>query len=176
MNILPTEIDGAFLFELQPIEDERGYFARRRSDTEFLALGLDNNLGECSVSSNAHRGTLRGMHYQIAPHGETKLVTCIRGAIFDAIVDLRKESPTYMKSFANELSSDELNALYIPAGVAHGFLTLEANCVVQYDIGGKHAPDSARGVRWNDPEFAIRWPLEPTTISPRDASYEDYLV
>ena len=174
MKFLSTEIDGAYLVEWQSFDDERGYFARTRSDEEFAALGLNNNLSECSVSFNERRGTLRGMHYQASPHQETKLVMCIGGLIFDALIDLRPDSPTYRKTFAAELSLTNRRMLYVPAGVAHGFLSLEDNSYVQYQIGGDYAPDAARGVRWNDPQFGIDWPMQPSVISDRDRDYEDY--
>jgi dTDP-4-dehydrorhamnose 3,5-epimerase len=174
MKFIATAIDGAFLIEMEAHVDERGYFARTRSDEEFLAHGLDNNLSECSISSNDQIGTLRGMHYQTTPHEETKLVTCVRGRIFDAIIDLRENSDSYMQTFSTQLSLQNRQALYIPAGVAHGFLTLEDNCYVQYQIGGLYQPDAARGVRWNDPAFAIEWPFRPAIISARDQGYEDY--
>lgn len=174
MKFSKTAIDGAFLIEIESHDDERGYFARTRSDAEFAAHGLNNNLAECSISFNKEIGTLRGMHYQAAPHGETKLVSCVRGQIFDVIVDLRKDSPSYMTTFSTKLSLEQGQSLYIPAGVAHGFQTLEDDCYVQYQIAGEHAPESARGVRWDDPAFAINWPFEPTLMSERDRSYEDY--
>jgi len=174
MNFHPTSIDGAYIVEWDPMEDERGYFARTRSDDEFSALGLNNDLSECSVSFNHRRGTLRGMHYQAAPHEETKLVMCIGGLIFDALIDLRKGSETYRKTFAAELSLANRRMLYVPAGVAHGFITLEENSYVQYQIGGDYTPDATRGVRWNDPQFGIEWPMEPNVISARDRDYEDY--
>lgn len=174
MKFIPTTVDGAFLIEMEPHEDERGFFGRTRSDAEFHAHGLDNNLRECSISANNARGTLRGMHYQAAPHEETKLVSCIRGSIFDAIIDLRKDSDTYLKTFTTELCLENQRSLYIPAGVAHGFITLADDSYVLYQINGEYVPDSARGVRWNDPAFAIDWPLEPTVLAPRDSSYKDY--
>ncbi|HNP63298.1 MAG TPA: dTDP-4-dehydrorhamnose 3,5-epimerase family protein [Woeseiaceae bacterium] len=174
MKFIPTSIDGAFLIEIEPAEDERGYFGRTRSDDDFTTQGLNNNLSECSLSANHLRGTLRGMHYQRAPDVETKLVTCIRGSIFDAIIDLRKESPTYMNSFTAELFLENRLSLYIPPGVAHGFLTLEDHSYVQYQIDGRYVPDAARGVRWNDPAFDIDWPFEPGVISTRDLAFEDY--
>ena len=174
VKFIPTAIDGAFLIEIEAHEDERGYFGRMRSDEDFAAQGLNNNLSECSLSANHLRGTLRGMHYQQAPDEETKLVTCVRGSIFDAIIDLRKDSPSYMTSFTTELFLENRQSLYIPPGVAHGFLTLEDHSYVQYQIGGKYAPDAARGVRWDDPAFDIGWPFEPGVISARDVAYEDY--
>lgn len=174
MNFHPTSIDGAYIVEWEPFDDERGYFARTRSNEEFSALGLSNDLSECSVSFNDCRGILRGMHYQAAPHEETKLVMCIGGLIFDAIIDLRPGSASYLKTFAAELSLANRRMLYVPAGVAHGFITLEEDSYVQYQIGGDYAPDAARGVRWNDPQFEIEWPIEPVIISDRDRDYEDY--
>ena len=174
MKFLPTDIDGAHLIEWQPFDDERGYFARTRSDDEFAAHGLNNDLSECSVSFNNLRGTLRGMHYQASPHEETKLVMCVGGLIYDAIVDLRPDSPSYLKTFGAELSLANRRMLYVPAGVAHGFMTLEDSSYVQYQIGGNYVPDAARGVRWDDPQFAIDWPMQPAVISDRDRDYEDY--
>jgi dTDP-4-dehydrorhamnose 3,5-epimerase len=174
MNFHATGIDGAYLIEWEPIDDERGYFARTRSNEQFAALGLNNELSECSISYNKHRGTLRGMHYQAAPHDETKLVMCVAGLIFDALVDLRPESATYLKTCSSELSLANRNMLYVPAGVAHGFMTLEDSSYVQYQIGGDYVPDAARGVRWNDPRLAIQWPITPLVISDRDRHYKDY--
>jgi dTDP-4-dehydrorhamnose 3,5-epimerase len=174
MKFSPTLIDGAYLIEWEAFDDERGYFARTRSNEEFSALGLDNDLSECSVSFNNRRGTLRGMHYQAAPHEETKLVMCIGGLIFDALVDLRPGSETYLKTFSAELSLANRRMLYVPAGVAHGFITLEEDSYVQYQIGADYEPDAARGVRWNDPQFGIEWPMSPVVISDRDREYEDY--
>jgi dTDP-4-dehydrorhamnose 3,5-epimerase len=174
MKFSPTDIEGAYLIEWETFDDERGYFARTRSDEEFGALGLNNNLSECSVSYNARRGTLRGMHYQAAPHEETKLVMCVGGAIFDALVDLRPDSPTYLQTCSAELSLENRHMLYVPAGVAHGFISLQDDSYVLYQIGGSYAPEAARGVRWNDPQFGIDWPMHPLVISDRDRDYEDY--
>lgn len=176
MNFRPTSIDGAYIVEWESFDDERGYFARTRSNDEFSALGLNNDLSECSVSFNDRRGTLRGMHYQASPHEETKLVMCIGGLIFDALVDLRPGSASYLKSFGAELSLANRRMLYVPAGVAHGFVTLEENSYVQYQIGGDYVPDASRGVRWNDPQFGIAWPIEPVIISDRDRDYQDYTL
>ena len=174
MKFLPTNIDGAFLIEWERFEDERGYFAPTRSDEEFAKLGLNNDLPEGSLSFNRLRGTLRGMHYQAAPHEQCKLVMCVGGLIFDAIIDLRPDSDTYRDTFSAELSLANRRMLYVPAGVAHGFMTLEDKSYVQYQIGGDYSPDAARGVRWNDPGFAIDWPLQPVILSDRDRDYEDY--
>lgn len=174
MKFHPTGIDGAFRIEWEAIDDERGYFARMRSDEQFAAFGLNNNLSECSISYNERRGTLRGMHYQAAPHEETKLVMCIAGTVFDALVDLRSDSATYLKTCSAELSLTNRNMLYVPAGVAHGFITLDDKSYVQYQIGGNYVPDAARGVRWDDPSFDIAWPMSPLVISDRDRMYKDY--
>ena len=174
MKLHDTGILGAHLVEMEPQEDERGFFARSWSAPELQTLGLDDTVTECSISYNAKRGTLRGMHYQVAPHEETKLVTCIRGRIFDAIVDLRPDSDTYLVTFATELALEDHSALYVPAGVAHGFVTLQDDSYVHYQIGGAYAPDAARGVRWDDPALNIEWPLEPAVISERDLAFEDF--
>ena len=174
MNFIPTDIDGAYLIEWEPNDDERGYFARTRSNEEFAVLGLNNELSECSVSFNNLRGTLRGMHYQASPHEETKVVMCVGGLIFDALVDLRPDSTTYLNTFSAELSLANRRMLYVPAGVAHGFITLEDSSYVHYQIGGDYVPDAARGVRWNDPAFGIQWPLQPIVVSDRDRDYPNY--
>lgn len=174
MKFQATNIDGAYLIEWEPLEDERGYFARMRSNKQFAALGLNNDLSECSVSYNHRRGTLRGMHYQTTPHEETKLVMCLSGLIFDALVDLRPTSPTFLKTCSAKLSLENRCMLYVPSGVAHGFITLEDNSFVQYQIGGEYVPEAAHGVRWNDPCFAIDWPMSPLCISDRDRNYKDY--
>ncbi len=175
MIFAATGIDGAYLLEWEPISDERGFFAETRSDKGFAAHGLDNNLTECSLSFNHQRGTLRGMHYQAAPSAQNKLVSCIRGRVFDAIVDLRLDSKTYLKSFDAELSLENRQMLYVPQGVAHGFVTLEDETMLQYQIGGDYAPEAARGVRWNDPSVNIDWPVQPIVIADRDRDYEDFL-
>ena len=174
MKILETDIDGAYLVEWESFDDERGYFARTRSDSVFAEHGLSNDLSECSISFNKLRGTLRGMHYQAAPHGETKLVMCVGGLIFDALIDLRPDSKSYLKAFSAELSLTNRRMLYIPAGVAHGFMTLEDSSYVHYQIGGEYTPTSTRGVRWDDPAFGIEWPMQPIVLSDRDRDYADY--
>lgn len=174
MKFVPIDIDGAYLIEWEPLDDERGYFARTRSNEEFAALGLNNELSECSVSFNTARGTLRGMHYQASPYEETKLVMCVGGLIFDALIDLRPSSKTYLKNFSAELSLANRRMLFVPAGVAHGFMTLEDSSYVHYQIGGEYVPDAARGVRWNDPAFGIEWPLQPVVMSDRDRDYRDF--
>lgn len=167
-----TSLGGAFIIEPERIEDARGYFARTWCRDEFAARGLSSDLAQCSVSFNARKGTVRGMHFQAVPHAEVKLVRCTRGAIFDVIVDLRPGSPTRYQWTAVELGEEDQQLLYIPEGFAHGFQTLEDRCEVFYQISEPYHPECARGVRWDDPAFGIRWPLEVSMISARDRSYE----
>ena len=164
-----TAIPGAFLIEPERIEDDRGYFARTWCRDEFEARGLNPALVQCSASFNARRGTLRGMHYQAAPHSEAKLVRCTRGAIFDVVVDLRPGSTAFGRWAAVELSAENGRALYVPEGCGHGFQTLADGSEVFYQMSREYHPDSARGVRWDDPSLAIEWPpVELRTISEGD--------
>ncbi|HEV7610814.1 MAG TPA: dTDP-4-dehydrorhamnose 3,5-epimerase [Steroidobacteraceae bacterium] len=162
---------GAYLVEMQRLGDERGFFARAYCAAEFAAHGLEPELRQCSVSYNARKGTLRGMHYQGAPHEEHKLVRCTAGAIYDVIVDIRTFSPTYRRWYGAELTADNRHSVFIPPGFAHGFMSLTDHSEVYYMISAPHAPESARGVRWNDPAVAIEWPVTPVVISARDAAY-----
>jgi dTDP-4-dehydrorhamnose 3,5-epimerase len=162
---------GAYVVELEQLTDERGFFARTYCAEQFAARGLGPELRQCSVSYNARKGTLRGLHYQGAPHEEHKLVRCTAGAVFDVIVDIRTSSPTYRHWFAAELTADNRRSLFIPAGIAHGFVTLTDHAEVYYMISVAHAPEVSRGFRWNDPAFAIEWPVAPAVISSRDANY-----
>lgn len=166
-----TALPGAVLVDLVPISDARGFFARSYSPQEFAAQGLGPELRECSVSYNERKATLRGLHYQIAPHEEQKLVRCTAGAIYDVVVDLRPASSHYCRWLGVELDAGNRRALYIPPGFAHGFVTLADHSEVLYMISGAHSPAHARGVRWNDPAFGIDWPLQPQVIAPRDATY-----
>jgi dTDP-4-dehydrorhamnose 3,5-epimerase len=160
---------GAFVIEIEPREDERGFFARTFCSQEFAAHGLETRISQCSISSNARRGTLRGMHWQADPNGEEKLVRCTRGALYDVIVDLRRDSPARGRWAALELSQDNHRMLYIPKGFAHGFQTLEDNTEVFYQISVAYQPDAARGIRWDDPTIAIDWPdVSERIISERD--------
>lgn len=163
-----TPIDGAFVIEPERMEDARGFFARTWSASELEKGGLDPVLAECSISFNALKGTLRGMHYQTAPDEETKVVRCTMGAIYDVILDLRPSSQTYRTWTSVELTSENRLALYIPKGVAHGFQTLTDDSEVYYQISASYSAAHARGIRWNDPGVGIHWPMLPTTISPRD--------
>jgi dTDP-4-dehydrorhamnose 3,5-epimerase len=168
MRFNPTELPGAFLIEPELIEDERGFFARTWSKEEFEQRQLNSKIAQCSISFNAKRGTVRGLHYQIPPHEETKLVRCSAGKILDVIVDLRRNSRTFKSWASFELSCANRHMLYIPAGFAHGFQTLEENTEVVYQISEYYHPESARGVRWNDPLLNINWPLPVAAISERD--------
>jgi len=157
--------------EPELLEDERGSFARSFCQEEFRAHGLDPVIAQCNISFNKRRGVLRGLHYQVKPHEEAKLVRCTRGAIWDVIVDLREGAPTRYRWFATELTADNRRALYIPRGFAHGFQTLADNSEVFYQMSEFYHPESARGVRWNDPIIGIAWPLADPVVSPRDRSY-----
>ncbi len=169
-----TAIPGAYLIRPERREDDRGFFARTWCEREFTEHGLDPRVVQRSVSFNRQRGTLRGLHYQAAPHVENKLVSCSAGSIFDVIVDLRAESPTYRQWRGFTLAADNLDALFVPAGCAHGFITLADDTMVRYDISEFHAPGAERGVRYDDPAFAIVWPLAPVVISPRDLAFAPY--
>ncbi|MGA8222572.1 MAG: dTDP-4-dehydrorhamnose 3,5-epimerase [Candidatus Acidiferrales bacterium] len=166
-----TEIVGAFLIEPEKIEDARGFFARTFCRREFGMHGVNARIAQCSVSFNVKSGTLRGMHYQAAPQRETKLVRCTRGAIFDALLDLRPESLTFGDWAAFELTAENHRMLYIPEGVAHGFQTLVDGTEVFLQMSEFYEPESARGVRWNDPAFGIVWPRPPSVISEQDSSF-----
>ncbi|HEX4336094.1 MAG TPA: dTDP-4-dehydrorhamnose 3,5-epimerase [Polyangiaceae bacterium] len=170
-----ADIPGVWIVDLERREDERGFFARTWCADELSQLGLAGTLSQCSVSYNARSGTLRGMHYQIAPRAEEKVVSVSRGAILDVVVDLRPASKTFRKWTSVELTERNGRMLYVPAGVAHGFQTLADDTVVDYKISAPYAPDHARGVRWNDPAFGIEWPSEQPLISERDRSYPDYV-
>jgi dTDP-4-dehydrorhamnose 3,5-epimerase len=167
-------LKGSFLIDLEKREDQRGYFARTFCEREFEAHGLATDFVQCNVSFNTRKGTLRGMHFQAPPFAEAKLIRCTRGSIFDAIVDLRPSSPTFKQHFTVVLSAQDATMLYVPEGFAHGFQTLEDNTEVFYQMSQFYAPDSARGVRWNDPVFAIAWPPADRIIVERDQQYADF--
>lgn len=174
MLITPVFIAGVYLVEPERHCDERGFFARTWCREEFARAGLNADWVQCNVSFNTKRGTLRGLHYQAAPHEEVKLVRCTQGAIYDVVVDLRPGSPTFRQSFGVELTAANHLAVYIPAGCAHGFQTLADGSEVFYHMGAPFEAAAARGVRWNDPAFAIAWPMSPTVISERDQAYADF--
>ncbi len=174
MRFVETEISGAFVIEPELLSDQRGFFACLFTPREFAARGLRTDVDQVAVSWNARRGTLRGMHFQAAPHAQAKLVRCTRGAVHDVIVDLRRLSPTRGRSVAVELSADNRRLLYVPEGFAHGFLTLDDDCEVAYQMSGDWHAGSERGVRFDDPAFAIQWPFAPFVISARDRAFPDW--
>jgi dTDP-4-dehydrorhamnose 3,5-epimerase len=169
-----TALAGAFVIDIDPVEDERGFFARTFCRREFEARGLNPDLAQCSVSFNRRKGTLRGMHYQAAPRAEAKVVWCAAGAVHDVIIDLRPASPTFRRWHGVDLKAGTWRMLYIPEGVAHGFQTLADDTAVYYQISQFHDAGSARGVRWNDPAFGIRWPAPPSVMSERDRGFPDF--
>lgn len=174
MIFTSTDISGVLVVDVEPSADERGLFARTFDRDAFVAHGLQPPMQQCSTSFNPVAHTLRGLHYQAAPHDETKLVRCTRGAAFDVAVDLRSSSPTYLAWVGFELTADNRRALYISPGVAHGFMTLAADTELLYQIEGSYIPEAARGLRWNDPAIDISWPFEPALMSQRDARFEDH--
>lgn len=174
MIFVETSLPGAYVIELERLEDDRGWFARTFAAEEFKARGLNSAVVHCNVSFNSRAGTLRGMHYQLAPHAECKLVRCTRGAIYDVIVDLRPDSPAYLRWFGVELDVDGGRSLYVPEGLAHGFQTLVDGSEVLYQMSHEYVPSHARGARWDDPAFGIDWPDAERTISERDRTYPDF--
>jgi dTDP-4-dehydrorhamnose 3,5-epimerase len=174
VKLSPTAIPDALVVDVVRHEDERGFFARTWCREEFAAAGLPDVLAQCSVSWNEHRHTLRGMHWQAEPYGESKLVRCTRGALTDVIVDLRPESPTHLRHVMVDLDEDNRRAIFIPKGVAHGFLTRADRTEVLYYMDVPHCPEAARGARWDDPAFAIDWPVAPAVISERDRRFADF--
>ena len=173
MRFHPTALEGVLEIRVAPLGDERGLFARTYDEALFARAGLPTRWPQCNTSWNRCRGTLRGLHYQAEPHPEPKLVRCTRGRVFDVAVDLRPGSPGFCRWVGIELCAETRNALFIPAGLAHGFLTLEDESEVFYQMGENYVAELARGVRWNDPAFAIVWPAVPAVLSERDAAYPD---
>lgn len=174
MRFNPTPLAGAFVIDLEKRGDDRGFFARAFCTREFVQAGLTPAFVQVNNSSSASRGTLRGMHYQLAPHAETKVVRCIRGSLWDVILDLRAESPTFGRWFGAELSAENRRMMYVPKGFAHGFVTLTDDTEAFYFVDEFYAPQHERGVRWNDPRFGIQWPTTPTTISDKDRAHPDF--
>ena len=173
MKFTQLDIKGAYLITLDIFEDERGTFARQFCKDEFKKIGIDINLCQCNISTNKFKGTIRGMHYQKAPYLEPKIVSCIKGKIYDVIVDLRQDSSTYLKWCATELSDDNNKLIYIPPLVAHGFQTLVDDSAVYYQLGEFFKPDYYAGVRYNDPKIGIEWNnIEPVIMNERDRNYE----
>ena len=176
MIFIETQLAGAYIIDVERYEDERGFFARTWSVEELAEHGLETALAQCSISYNHQAGTLRGMHYQAELYAEVKLVRCTAGAIYDAIIDLRRDSPTWKQWVAVELTAENRRMLYIPKGFAHGFQTLSEGSEVFYQISASYEPSAGRGVRWNDPAFSIEWPLPISVIAQRDATYPDYAI
>lgn len=174
MIFTETSLADAYVLDLERLEDDRGFFARTWCQREFEDHGLNSRLVQCSVSVTSKRGTLRGMHYQTEPYEEAKLVRCIKGSVYDVIVDIRPDSPTYAGWFGIVLSGDNRTSLYVPEGFAHGFLTLEDDAEVFYQISQYYSAEHARGFRWDDSLFAIEWPFEPRMMSERDRTYAGF--
>jgi len=167
-----TKIKGVYFIEPEILTDERGFFARSFCKEEFRKHGLETDIVQCNISYNKKRGTLRGMHYQVPPFEEAKIVSCTKGSIYDVVVDLRRGSPTYCQGIATELSEKNFKMVYIPRGCAHGFQTLDDEAIVYYQMTNFFHPECARGVRWNDPVFSIRWPISNPVLSDKDRSYK----
>ena len=175
MIFTETKLKGAFIIDLELVKDDRGFFARTWCKKEFSKYGLNPNLVQCSTSLNLKKGTIRGMHFQLFPYEEAKLVRCTRGSMFDVIIDLRPTSKTFKEWVNYELTSENRKMIYIPEGFAHGFQTLEDNTEVLYHMSEYHLPEYATGVRWNDPAFNINWPQKNNiVISEKDKSYPDF--
>jgi len=174
VNFIGTPIRGVYVVRGEPVADERGHFMRTFDAAEFERLGLDPRVAQCSVSFSPARFTLRGMHYQRPPHEEAKLIRCLRGRAFDVAVDVRPDSPTYRRSFGVELHAGGVDSVFVPAGCAHGFLTLEPDTELLYQIGTPYSPHHSAGIRWNDPAFTIDWPAPPVVMSERDSGYPDF--
>lgn len=171
MIFVPTPLSGAYIVDPTPLRDDRGFFARTFCRGEFVERGFNPDVAQCNVSYNHQMGTLRGLHFQVEPHAEAKVVRCTQGIVWDVIVDLRAESSTYRKWFGIELSAGLHNALYVPEGFAHGFQTLTDDAEVLYMMSESYFPESARGVRWDDPAFGIEWPIANPTMSERDRNF-----
>ncbi|RMF91732.1 MAG: dTDP-4-dehydrorhamnose 3,5-epimerase [Nitrospinota bacterium] len=176
MIFTETRLPGAYIITLEKREDERGFFARTWCQQEFAAHGLNPRVVQCNLSFNKQKGTLRGMHYQIAPYAESKLVRCTRGAIYDVIIDLRPDSPTHRQWIGVRLCADDYTMLYVPEHFAHGFQTLEDSSEVTYQVSQFYTPTAERGVRYDDPAFGIEWPLAVQTISEKDKHWPDYTL
>ena len=174
MKFTETNLSGVYIVELERHEDERGWFARAWCREEFVENGLPSDLAQCNLSHNAQRGTLRGLHFQIAPYAETKLVRCVAGAVYDMALDLRPDSPTFKQSVATELSAANGRAVFLPEGIAHGFQTLTDDATLFYQMSVPYAPEAASGVRWDDSAFQIVWSLAEAIVCKRDAAFPDF--
>jgi dTDP-4-dehydrorhamnose 3,5-epimerase len=174
MKFTETPLQGAWLIDIEPFEDARGFFAVTWTPDAFTSRGLDPALVQCNLAFNHRRGTIRGMHFQREPFAEVKIVRCTRGRIFDVVIDLRPDSASHGKWFSAELSEDNRRMLYVPPGFAHGYQTLTDDTEAYYHVSAPYSPTHALGVRWNDPRFGVRWPLAVSEISARDAEWPDF--
>ena len=174
MKFFETRLKGAFIVEIEPRIDNRGFFVRTFCQREFEAYKMNSNIAQCNLSYNHLKGTLRGMHYQLSPKAETKFIYCTQGAIYDAIIDLNPQSPTYCQWFGIELSAENRKMLYVPEGFAHGYQALLDGATVFYQVSEFYSPEHERGVRWNDPVFGIEWPISNPILSEKDSTFEDY--
>jgi dTDP-4-dehydrorhamnose 3,5-epimerase len=174
MIFTETKLKGAYIIELKKIGDERGFFARAFCKNEYAEFNLPNDIVQINNSLSKDKGTLRGMHYQLAPKGEDKVVRCIKGSLYDVIIDIRPESETFGEWFGIELSAENRKMLFVPKGFAHGFITLEDDTEAFYLVTEYYAPEAERAIRWNDPKFGIEWPIEPTIISEKDLNHPDF--
>lgn len=175
MKFLPQELPGVYVIEPEPFVDDRGMFRRHFCQREFEAHKISGRVSQCNVSENKYKHTLRGFHYQIAPHGEGKTLSCMKGKIFDVVVDLRLDSPTYLKWLSFELNQDNRKSVHVPPGCANSFLTLEDDCVIHYYCSEFYFAEAERGVRYNDPIFKFEWPAEPVVISDKDKAFPDFI-
>jgi dTDP-4-dehydrorhamnose 3,5-epimerase len=169
-----TNVKGSYVIEPDRFDDERGFFSKIWDHKEFAQRGLSTDFAQFNLAYNHKAGTLRGMHFQAAPNEEVKLVRCTRGSVYDVIIDLRPASPTYLRWAGVELTQDNYRTFYVPKGCAHGYITLVDNAEVTYNVSAAYAPTSASGVRWSDPAFGIKWPMQPTVVNPRDNTYPDF--
>jgi len=176
MNFTPTAVAGAWIVDLDPRSDERGFFSRAFSRDEFEAYGMNPHVAQANVAFSIRAGTLRGLHYQAEPHQEAKLIRCTAGRIFDVVADVRPESATFRRWAGVELSAANRRMFYVPEGCAHGYLTLEDGSELFYMVSSPYAPSAERGVRWDDPVFGIEWPLDPRCMHARDRAYPDFTV
>ncbi|NWF50125.1 MAG: dTDP-4-dehydrorhamnose 3,5-epimerase [Ignavibacteriaceae bacterium] len=174
MDFKETPLKGAYLINLNKREDSRGFFARFFCKNEYSSFNLDHDIVQINNSQSKFKGTFRGIHYQLHPKAETKVIRCLKGAIYDAIVDLRKDSVTFGKWFGQELNEENRTMMYVPKGFGHGFLTLQDNTEVLYLVSEFYSPEHERGIRWNDPFFNIKWPFDPIVISDKDNSHPDF--
>lgn len=174
MHFIKTPLKDAFIIDLDKKGDDRGFFARFFCTNEFKAHNLDDHFVQVNNSLSAQKGTLRGMHYQLHPKAESKLVRCVKGALYDVIIDLRKDSPTFGQHYGHELTAENRSMMYVPKGFGHGFITLTDDTEALYLVSEFYSPELERGIRWNDPYFNIQWPIKPVTVSQKDEQHPDF--